>query len=358
MKTNNTKPFAQGLAVSSDIHRAICKWSNSIFRPTIPTNLIDKCVVTEISDERAKLLTAQFLYGERKGEEKEVPYDDGEIGNRINDLSIETLWLYGGDGLSLAPKGFDEKSLKDFQISTGKTRKCSECRGSGKITCSKCKGTRYYTEKDNDGRTKSISCSCGDGKERCDDCDGYGKVQIVIEIETEFKVELCRKQDYQGKIPKKKLDKSTGRVIFEESVDYPKDKMTVMLQGGINPDEYAKLQDNVSVLFHSLIEKKLTGYDGDIRLVHSLVDGFLKAMPNACKQNKLLRHEILPVRLGFKIEDAPVKKVSYTYKDAPYELWVYGNEKKVFSEKRPAGFTIRLVIEIVFAIGLLFLIFS
>ncbi len=44
MKTNNTKPFAQGLAVSSDIHRAICKWTNSIFRPTIPTNLIDKCV--------------------------------------------------------------------------------------------------------------------------------------------------------------------------------------------------------------------------------------------------------------------------------------------------------------------------
>jgi hypothetical protein len=336
------QPIQNGVILPPEIHKAVQKWGNSFFRASIPTNLIEKSVVTEINDERAKLLTAQFLYGERHGCEKDIPYDDSEIKNTINDLNVETLWLYGGKSTSEAPTGFSEKSLKKFQIETGKTKKCSKCRGEGVVTCSKCKGTGYYKENSSDFKSKP--CSCDNGKRRCRACEGYRYVHTVIEVETAFKIDNSRKHDYSGEIPEKKLKKASGKVIFDESVDYPKDKMTKVLQGGIYPQEYSKLQENVSELFHFIIVKKLTDYDGDMKMVHTLVDDFLKEMPNACEKNQLLKHEILPVRIGFKIEDAPVKCIAYTYKEKPYILWVYGNERRVYAKKCPRGFTWRLVI--------------
>jgi hypothetical protein len=334
------QPVQRGMVLPPEIKKAVQKWSNSFFRPSIPTNLIDKSTVTETNDERAKLLTAQFLYGERNGKQKDVPYNGSEFTNEITNRGIETLWLYGKTD---APQGFSEKSLNNFQIDTGKKRKCRQCRGSGKVPCSKCNGTRYVTKRINN-KEQSISCTCGDGKQSCSDCDGYGEVHTIIVVKTNFKVETSRKHDYNGLIPEKKLKNSSGRVVFEQSVDYPQEKTIKLIQGGVNSAEYSRLQVNVSELFHSLIGKKLTDYDGDIKMVHTLVDDFLKQMPNACEKNRLLEHEILPVRIGFKIEDAPVKRVSYTYKNKPYTLWVYGKEQKVYAKKRPLGFTGRLVV--------------
>jgi hypothetical protein len=341
MKTNEPPIPHRGEVLSSENRKLVSKWSRSLFRPTIPANFIDKCIISEIADERANFLTAQFLYGARNGEKKEIPHDDSEITNNIADLEVETLWLYSGRGLDSAPEGFSEKKLKTFNIPTGKTKKCTDCRGSGKVTCSKCGGTRYYTEQAGSEK-KTVACSCGDGKAMCSECDGYGKMQIVIECRTKFHVEHNRKHDYQGEIPQRKLRRSNGKNIFEEAVDYPKDKMTVMLQGGINPQEYAKLQQNVAVLFHSLVDKKLQAYDGDIKVVHSMVDNFIKQMPNPCLKNRLLEHEILPVRLGFKVEEATVVRVTYSYDEKPYTLWIYGNDRRIYAKRHPRAFTLRL----------------
>jgi hypothetical protein len=127
------QPVQKETVLSPEIQKAVRKWSNSFFRASIPTNLMTKSVITEIKDERAKLLTAEFLYGERNGTLKEIPYDGSEIGNRIDNLDEESLWLYGG-GLSQAPADFSEKSQSKFLISTGKTKNAQNVRAKGKWT--------------------------------------------------------------------------------------------------------------------------------------------------------------------------------------------------------------------------------
>src|SRR5437867_641364 len=104
MITQNHQSERKELVLSSDIRDAIQRWSNSFFRASIPTNLMSKSTISDIKDERATLLTAEFLYGERSGRLKEIPYDGREITNRIDNLDEESLWLYGGE-LSEAPSG-------------------------------------------------------------------------------------------------------------------------------------------------------------------------------------------------------------------------------------------------------------
>jgi len=345
------------IALPPEMGSAIQKWSNSFFRASIPTNLLSKSIVTEIKDERAKLLTAEFLYGERHGTVKEIPHDDSEITNRTDNLSEESLWLYGG-GLSEAPGSFSEKSQSKFIIPTGKTKKCPKCRGEGKTNCFVCKGTgtdksqgcRHCNGKgcrycNGTGKaTKDCSLCNGSGKRTCGKCDGFKYVQIVIEVQTRFNVEATKEHDYQGEIPPKQLKGTTGVVLFEETANYPEEKMREMLKGGIDRQEYTKLQSGVAIVFHALVDKKIQDYDGDINLVHGLVDNFFKQIPSAIKENRVLEREILPVRLRIKVEDVPVKRVSYSYKGKPYNLWVYGNEQKVYAKKRPLGVTGRLVV--------------
>jgi len=329
-----------------------------------------KSVITEIKDERAKLLTAEFLYGERNGALKEIPYDGSEISNRIDNLDEESLWLYGG-GLSEAPVGFSEMSQSTFLISTGKTKKCPKCRGEGKVDCWACKGSgqdksqscRHCSGKgcrycNGTGKaTKDCAICKGSGTRQCGKCDGYRYVHTVIEVKTRFKVEDTKEHDYQGEIPAKKLKGSTGVVIFQEVANYPKEAMREMLKGGIDNREYTKLQSGVAIVFHSLIDNKIQEYDGNISLVHALVDNFFKQIPNAFKENRILEREILPVRLRIKVEDVPVKQVSYTYKAKPYSLWVYGKEQLVFAKKRPIGFTGRLVVSWIIQLSIIGLIF-
>lgn len=328
----------RGKVLLPEIHKAVQKWSNSFFRSSIPTNLTDKSVVTEINDERAKLLTAHYLYGERNGTTEEIPYNDSEISNRISDLKLESLWLYGG-GLSKALKDFSEKSQAGFRIPTGNTKKCLQCLGAGQVDCLFCKGTGKC---DSD---KSKPCPhCKRGQKQCGHCNGYKYVQEVIEVKTRFKVQETKEHDYTGDIPPGKIKQTTGTVLFNEISEYPEDGMLDMLKGGINAQECKTLQTGVARVFHSLIEKKLQGYDGDINLLHGLVDKFLKQIPNALNESRVLEHELVPVRLRIMVEDLPVKKLSCTYKDKPYSLWIYGKEQKVYAKKRPLGFTGRLVV--------------
>lgn len=350
------KPIHRGIVLPPGIKDTIHKWSNSILRPAIPTNLIDKSTVTETSDERAKLLTAEFLYGERNGELKDIPYDGSEITNRIDNLDEESLWLYGS-GLSEAPRDFSEKSQPKFFISTGKTRKCPRCRGEGKVNCYHCKGTGRMEPQSCSkcigkgcrecGRTGKVQRACsrceGSGTQRCGTCDGYKNVHSVIEVKTRFKVEDTTEHDYQGQVPPKKIKCATGNLIFQEVANYPVEGMRGMLKGGIDNHEYSKLQSGVANVFHSLIDNKFPVYDGNLNLVHGLVDNFFKEIPNAYKENRVLEHEILPIRLRIKVEDVPVKKVTYVYKEKLYSLWVYGMEQRVFAQNMPLELTGRLV---------------
>jgi hypothetical protein len=357
MKLDNPLGSASGsIALSPHVLKAVNEWSSSIKNPTVPGQLFGKSTILAVADEGAKLLGATFMYGERTGKTIEIPYDHGTIRNTVDDLASESLWLYGTPDI---PPDFSTKSSeKPFIITTGETHKCSKCRGHGKVTCTSCKGKVRWTEKQGDNIVEKV-CSCGDGKEACGTCDGFGWMQNVIQCKTEFKTHDSDKQDYEGEIPKQKLQKTSGRVLFEETIDYPLDEMRGMLKGGINAAEYAQLQKEVADRFHSAIKETLTEYDGDIALVHGLVDEFFAEMPNAVEKNKLFKHEMLPIRLKIKVEDSPVSRVNYKFKETEYRLWVYGNERKVHAPKKPFSFTPRLIgIAVVIAAVVGFIVFK
>jgi len=343
------------IELDSKLTSAIRKWSNSIFHPMVPTNLIAKSVITQVDQERAKLLRSQFLYAERKGKLIEVPYDGREFKSQITDRDTETLWLHGREDLSLAPAGFPEiplKPLKRLRIATGNKYWCPTCNGEGKVPCPRCK------ERKEKGIYNS-SCSCDNGRQRCHRCNGFRELQRVIEVRTQYNVETSGKYDYKGPIPDKRLAKSSGKVIFEKTLNYPTDEVVELLEGGLRQGEFLKRQENASVFFHALFEKTINNYNGDIKLYHLLVDDAFKAIFNLCRKNQVLKHEILPIRLRFKIEDAPVQRVSYTYKGKPYFLWVYGMDRRIYTETHPFTFTMRLAIELfIVSSVVLFCIFS
>ncbi len=325
---------------------AIRKWGNSFFSPTIPRNFIDRSVINEVVIERAKVLHAKLLYGKRRGVMAEIPYNGSKIVNNTDDLSVETLWQYGGDRYCRVPDGFIKKKLDSFYVSTGEHHRCGECKGRGSITHWICDGKGYRMEDVGEGRKKRVDCSCDNGKVTCDNCDGYGDVEVVIDVSTTFDLRSQSVCDYTGMVDQNKLALSGGEVIFDESVDYPKDKMMIMLQGGIDPQEYMRLQENVLALFKYHINSKLGGYDGDISMVYRLVGDFLVKMPNPCEENILLKSEILPARISFKIIDIPVRKISYMYKEKSYDLWVYGDGNSVYAPKYPRGITWKLIAQV------------
>jgi hypothetical protein len=209
-----------GKPIPTEILDAINGWGNSIFRPTIPRHLIANSTVTDITPEGAKLLTAILLYGERTGERKHRPYDDGEIENRIQNLKEESLWLYGP---SDAPSGFEEVTRKPFAIPTGKTCTCPECRGEKRIICRRCKGKGRYIK---EGEKHYVDCNCDNGTRRCSKCDGFGKLEEIIECRSSYRLKNSRTQDYKGMIPKCKLARAGGKELFSHGLEYRHDNMT------------------------------------------------------------------------------------------------------------------------------------
>jgi len=164
-----------------------------------------------------------------------------------------------------------------------------------------------------------------------------------ISVDSKYKLSKHHTEDYNGEVPKTDLEKTSGIALFDEIVAYPKE-MNEMLIGGIDTNDYEKLQETIKQEFHEKIDAKLEKYDGDKKLVHNLVDEFFKKMPNPATANKVLEYEIYPVRLRVKIEDAPVYQIDYVYKGKPYCLWAYGKERKIYAPVKPAEFTWKLAL--------------
>lgn len=321
--------------ISAPILQAVNEWSSGFWQLTTPSELLNKSTDIKQTEESAKLISSTLLYGEREGHITSLPYDSSDVSNQIKALSKESLWIYGEIN---PPEGFNATKEKGFWISTGTTFKCSNCRGRGLVTCNNCNGKGWV--RDSDGKPRDCG-SCSGGTNNCRTCDGYGMMEQGISIKSEYKLSKHHTEDYKGDVPKTDLEKVSGIALFDETIAYPKN-MEDLLVGGIDANDYQKLQEEIKKEFHEKIDTKLEKYDGDKKLVHNLVDDFFKKTPNPATANKVLEYEIYPVRLGVKIEDAPVYQVDYVYKLKPYSLWVYGKEKKIYAPNKPAEFTGKL----------------
>ncbi len=332
---------------------AVDKWSNSFLRPLIPPKLLSNSDVINTEDDGAKLIYLKFLYGIQNGRYSTRPTDGG-IGNIITNLSEESLWLYSMKNES-TPEGFKAQKKKESgTIGTGDIRKCSTCRGQGRVRCTTCGGKVRWTSKDFEGNRIENVCSCGDGKQMCGSCDGFGDVEVIILTQKEYKLFETKNSQYTGEVPKEKIKKITGDLIYEQVYEYPLDIIRKMLIGGIDADEFNQLNDAVlNYLKQSVDDQLKERGDIDTNKIHNQMDTLFNSLPNPGKENKVLEHEVMPIRVMVKIENAPVKQIDYEYKNKKYSLWVYGKENSVWTRKTPFSFNYKNIILTILFLGLI-----
>ena len=179
--------------------KAINRWGNSFLRPFVPYNLIEKSSVLKTQDDGAKLVYVKFLYGLKLGTPGSIPFD-GTYGNKITNINEESLWLYG-DSKYQPPEEFVAKNFEKSYVRTGTNRKCGRCSGQGLVQCSKCGGKIRWKETKLNGDVVSYTCSCGNGKENCGVCDGFGDTEDVIRMQTSFNVDQTKDSQYSGEVP-------------------------------------------------------------------------------------------------------------------------------------------------------------
>jgi hypothetical protein len=328
--------------VREEIIKTVDDWSNSFLRPHIPPKLLSSSTITKTEDDGAKLIYAKFLYGEITGQFKHIPFD-GSYGNIIDDISQQSLWIYSFDKDKF-PSGFEALTYNPGIIRTGKVQKCGYCSGHGKVTCTKCKGRVRWSEKDlfSDKIIDKV-CSCGDGKQLCRDCDGYGEVETVIEVKKSFRLFETKNSQYHGEVPEDKIKKITGHPIFEEVIEYPMNDVKEMLLGGINTEEFNELNNTVLDIMHEKVDNELADKGVNTKLIHEQINTLFKSVPNPGRDNKLLEKEVMPIRVMVKVEDAPVTQIDYSFKEKEYSIWLFGNENRIWYQTAPFSFNYKMI---------------
>lgn len=351
------------------ISSAMNEWSKQLLNLTVPSDLGSKCHIIEIQDFNGLFVKCELLFGERTGEMSDIPYNGGVISNKITDLSNESLWIYGKDTLTEIPSDFDtSKGLfsskwKPFYIGTGKTHKCPSCRGRGVIKCSKCKGSGYYESGFIGSREKTVEkCSCGNGYNDCERCSQYGTIEDAIKCTTKYRTSSESSVIYFG--PKfdehspeqteKMIQNSLGKKFLEEIFDYPVEQLRNAATGGVDSTEYLQLQNTIKEKIQKSVYQKFSNTEHDVQNLYQALCTLLDGMPNPAQANKVLEHEILPVRIRFNVYNRRVHKVGYSYQNKNYSLFVYGDEGKIHATEKPKEFTTKAkVVSVIAGIALI-----
>ncbi len=361
--------------ITSFVKSAMDKWSKSLINWTVPSDLVSKCHIEEIEDFSGFLVQYILLLGERTGETTDIPYNGGVISHRITDLSDESLWIYGKNTLTEIPLKFDtSKGLfsskwKPFYIGTGTTRKCPTCKGKGYYVCSRCKGRGKILQSIPFSHDKYWEdCSCGNGYDDCFRCSQYGWIEDAIKCKTSYRTSSEFRVIYLGpnfdglssEQTKRRIQDSFGVKVLQEVFDYPVNQLRRMAAGGVDSAEYLQLQNTIRKKLKTFVHQKVSNTERGVQNLYQALNVLLDSMPNPAQANKVLEHEILPVRIRFTVYRKHVYKVKYSYKNKRYSLFVYGSEQKIRAGEKPREFTTKakaLVSILVIFIIFVFLIF-
>ena len=331
--------------VNENLISAVDKWSNSFLRPLIPPRLLSSSTIIQAEDDGAKLIYAKFLYGEKTGKPSTRPFSGSYVDKNDKIKPDSSLWDYSISSEKV-PDGFVSSKSDGGYISTGNVQKCRPCRGQGDVTCTKCNGRIRWTEKQGDNYVEK-HCSCGNGKQICSNCDGFGNVEDVIVVENIFNVYETKNSQYSGEVPEVNIKKITGQTIFEEIFEYPKHNVKEILREGVTASEFNELNNAVLDKLRIQIDYNLHNKGVDTQKIHQQMNALFNTVPNPAKENKLMTKEMMPIRVMVKVEDAPVTQINYQFKENDYSIWVFGNENSVWYQKIPFSFNYKLILIIV-----------
>jgi hypothetical protein len=354
---NNMPTIEPGiLGPNQRIVEAMNKWSAGFFKMTLPSGLGTKATIKEVGDEGAKVLSMGTYLGQRTATVDAVPYDGSRYeGETLKDESQGTLWMYQ----TKLPEGFTPVAGESFLVSLGKTFKCRDCRGQGRVRCQTCNGRVRWTTRSGD-RITEHTCNCGDGKQDCRVCTGYGEMLQVLNVTTRYLFDEKKDKEYSGRLPENLLMGSTGNIVFRHTSEF-ESRVIAEAIDGFEPEEFDRLMKDTHQELKTEATSKVAGQMVNPTILHSLIDDYFKSIPNPVAANKRLQAEVLPVRMKCEVTDVPVQSVKYDYKGKDYSLYVYGNGDTVWVDgNKPAEFTWKLgvLLGIVGAIVLLIIIMS
>jgi hypothetical protein len=326
------------LAPNQRIVDAMNKWSGAFFKLMLPSGLGTKATIKAAEDEGAKVLSMGTYLGHRTAVVDAVPYDGSRYeGHTMKDESQGTLWMYE----TTFPDGFTPRAGEKFHVSLGKTFKCRECRGQGRVKCRTCGGRVRWTTRSGDSITEH-TCNCGDGKQDCGVCTGYGEMLQVLNVSTQYNFDEKRDKEYSGRLPESLLMGSSGNIIFRHTSEFEKRVIAEAIDG-FAPEEFDRLMRDTHQELKTEATTKVAGQMVNPKILHGLIDDYFKGIPNPVASNKRLQAEILPVRMKCEVTDVPVQAVKYDYKGKDYSLYVYGNDGAVWVEgDKPSEFTWKL----------------
>jgi hypothetical protein len=332
------------------------RWSGAFSKLMLPSGLGSKARITQCTDEGAKVLSIGIYMAYRTAEIGEIPYDGSTYeGHTMKDESAGTLWAYE----TSFPEGFQPTEGERFVVSLGHVYKCQRCRGQGRIRCQTCGGKVRWTTKNwtDSGYTEHV-CSCGDGHQDCPDCTGYGQLLKVLRVGTKYVFEEKKTKEYTGRLPQTLLMGSTGKNVYSYVAEF-KQQVIAEAIDGFDSDEFERLMADIHSELKRDVCARAAGQMVNPQILHELIDGYFRELPNPVTANKRLKEECLPVRLKCEVSDVPVTGVKYEYKGRNYSLYVYGNDGKVWVDgDQPSEFTWKLgvVLGVVAAALILFLI--
>ncbi len=331
---------------------AMNRWSGAFSKLLLPSRLGTKATIRRVMDEGAKVLSMGVYMGRRTAVVDAIPYDGSTYeGHTMKDESSGTLWAYE----ALFPDSFSPVEGEKFIVSLGHVFKCHQCRGQGRVRCQTCGGKVRWTKKNltNDGYTE-YTCNCGDGKQDCPDCTGFGQRLKVLRVGTRYDFDEKKAKEYSGKLPESLLMQSSGNVIFQHTSEFEKRVIAEAIDG-FEPDEFTRLMTEMHGELKSEIYNKVVRQLSNPAVLHGLIDNYFRQLPNPVAANKRLQEEVLPIRMKCEVTDVPVKGVAYEYKGKEYSLYVYGDDGKIWVDgAQPFGFTwkIGLVLGLVALLGL------
>lgn len=327
--------------VNDDIVKAMDKWSRGFSKLFLPSNIGSKATIKQVTDEDAKVLSIGVLMGLRKAVQETRPYDGSTYeGQTIRDESAGTLWAYKAN----FPEGFAPAKAENFDIPLGHVFKCHRCHGHGLITCWKCGGKVRWTTKNSSGESVDHVCNCGNGKQECPECIGYGELLKVLKVKTSYTFDKKETKDYTGNLPESLLKHASGNIIFKHTSEFEKRVIAEAIDG-FEPGEFTLLMKDMRFELKRNVEEQLSGKLRNIHILYNLIDDYFDNMENPVDVNKRLQEEKLPVRMKCEVKDISVKAVKYGYKDKDYSLYTYGNDAKIWVDgKQPSELTWKVAI--------------
>ena len=275
-------------------------WSNTFFRLTLPSNLGTKASIKQIQNEDAKVFSMGNYIGRRIAQQDAIPYDGCTYeGEPICDKTKNTLWGYP----VRFPDGFKQSNGEKFSISLGITFKCHVCRGTGRVTCRNCGGKVRWEERRGD-KIVNYTCNCGDGKQNCDTCIGYGQMQKILRVQTSYQFQEKKVKSYSGRVPENLLLNAPGNSLFKYISDF-EDTVLTEAGNGLESDKFEQLIQDLCLIIKHEFDAKVASRLINPNIFNNFIDDYFERLPNLAVANKRLEQESIPVRMKCEVISVP-----------------------------------------------------